>query len=264
MLLKVFKILNKNLSKKMVCIYVLQLEGGKWYVGKTDNPGMRLEDHKQGHGSQWTRKYNPVKVKKIVPDCDEYDEDKYTLKYMKKHGMENVRGGSFCQMNLDAESKKTIARMNKGAGDECYKCGEGGHFANQCHYKQQKTRISKCSVCTLPEGTCKHTQLSEELSNTAGYSGWECDNCGKEFDSLKGATYHQNFYCKKQKSYSPENSDNSCFRCGRLGHYVDSCYATYHNDGYKIEEEGGNQNNFGFDTFSDSSFTNEEDSSDDF
>ena len=84
MLLKVFKILNKNLSKKMVCIYVLQLEGGKWYVGKTDNPGMRLEDHKKGHGSQWTRKYNPVKVKKIVPDCDEYDEDKYTLKYMKE------------------------------------------------------------------------------------------------------------------------------------------------------------------------------------
>ena len=60
----------------MVCIYVLQLEEGKWYIGKTENPGMRLEDHKKGHGSQWTRKYNPVKVKKIVPDCDEYDEER--------------------------------------------------------------------------------------------------------------------------------------------------------------------------------------------
>ena len=27
-------------------------------------------------------------------------------------------------------------------------------------------------------------------------SGFACDFCGKEFDALKGATFHENFHCK--------------------------------------------------------------------
>jgi hypothetical protein len=89
----------------MVFIYALQLEQGKYYVGKTNNPEIRLESHFISNGSEWTKKYKPVKVLEVIPNCNDYDEDKYTRIYMDKYGIENVRGGSFVSVKLE---KSTI------------------------------------------------------------------------------------------------------------------------------------------------------------
>jgi len=74
----------------MVFIYILQLEQGKYYVGKTDNPTIRLTNHCESSGSAWTKKYKPVQIYQIIPDCDNYDEDKYTKIYMEKFGIDQV------------------------------------------------------------------------------------------------------------------------------------------------------------------------------
>ena len=37
----------------MVNIYVLQLENNKYYVGKTNNPSLRLEQHFNNSGSAY-------------------------------------------------------------------------------------------------------------------------------------------------------------------------------------------------------------------
>ena len=101
----------------MVYIYILQLEdnsplhGYKYYIGKTTQPEIRLESHFNSNGSYWTKKYKPIKVLEIIPNCDEYDEDKYTLKYMEKYGINNVRGGSFCEIKLNKENIITIKKM---------------------------------------------------------------------------------------------------------------------------------------------------------
>lgn len=79
----------------MVYIYVLELVDNKYYVGKTDNPQFRLESHFNSNGAAWTKKYKPINIIELIPNCDDYDEDKYTLKYMEKYGINNVRGGSF-------------------------------------------------------------------------------------------------------------------------------------------------------------------------
>jgi predicted GIY-YIG superfamily endonuclease len=84
----------------MVFIYILGLVQNKFYVGKTENPKFRLESHFKNGGCVWTKKYKPTQIIGLFPDCDDFDEDKYTLKYMTKHGIDNVRGGSFCQTNL--------------------------------------------------------------------------------------------------------------------------------------------------------------------
>jgi hypothetical protein len=34
---------------------------------------------------------------------------------------------------------------------------------------------------------------------------------------------------------SDDESDNCCFRCGREGHYVSSCYALNHINGYRLK-----------------------------
>lgn len=116
----------------MVFIYILLLELNKYYIGKTNNPDIRLDSHFNSNGSEWTKIYKPIKVYELISNCDSYDEDKYTLKYMEKEGIDNVRGGSFSQIKLSDEQIKLINQMIKGASDKCLNCGESGHFIKDC------------------------------------------------------------------------------------------------------------------------------------
>ena len=63
----------------MVFIYILELENNKYYVGKTTNTAFRLEQHFNNSGSQWTKKYKPIKILELKSNCDDYDEEKYTI-----------------------------------------------------------------------------------------------------------------------------------------------------------------------------------------
>lgn len=177
----------------MVFIYILQLEQGKYYIGKTNNPQIRLDSHFQSNGSEWTKKYKPINVLEIIPNCDDYDEDKYTIMYMDKYGINNVRGGSFTSIKLDESTHKHLNKMSNSVNNKCFNCGEEGHFANKCN------------------------KMDEEDE----YIIWCCEYCDKEFDDKDTCEYHEK-YCKK----------DVCFRCGRNGHYASSCYATRHIKGY--------------------------------
>jgi hypothetical protein len=116
----------------MTYIYILQLIHNKYYIGKSSNPKARIDQHFFGQGCKWTRKHFPIQIEKVIPNCDDFDEDKYTKIYMQKHGIDNVRGGSFCTDTLTKHQVKHIKTELFTADNTCFKCGEKGHFSTQC------------------------------------------------------------------------------------------------------------------------------------
>lgn len=118
-----------------VNIYVLKCRGAKYYIGRSANVITRTEQHMKGYGSAWTKKYRPVEIIETIPNCDKFDEDKYTLKYMDKYGINNVRGGTWVEVELSVEQIRAITRQLDGANDRCHNCSETGHFIRHCPYE---------------------------------------------------------------------------------------------------------------------------------
>jgi hypothetical protein len=81
-------------------VYVLILEGGRWYVGwSRDSVGKRLKNHLRGGGTRWTRIYPPRGVVAIYPG-DKGFEKWMTVKLMRLFSWNNVRGATWSQVNI--------------------------------------------------------------------------------------------------------------------------------------------------------------------
>jgi len=120
-----------------VYVYILELNGGNFYVGKTNNIARRFNDHKNGRGCAWTRLHGGCKLIEIYPTENIFDEDKHTLDFMNMFGVEKVRGGSFSNIELTEEQLSIITRSIRNANDMCQECGERGHFINKCPLKNR-------------------------------------------------------------------------------------------------------------------------------
>ena len=130
----------RDLAKQSsdILIYILLCEKDKYYIGKTkniDRLSKRLQEHESGKGAYWTSKHKPILLFDQIEHCDDYDEDKYTLKYMSLFGIDNVRGGSYCQLTLPEGTIEEIKRKISSSDNCCYSCGKPGHFMNECSNK---------------------------------------------------------------------------------------------------------------------------------
>ena len=85
-------------------VYVLELEGGNYYVGTSGTLPNRLHQHFVGDGSLWTKAHKPIKVVEICLGDKAIEKEK-TLEWMKLKGFEKVRGWCWCSLKLDNPPK---------------------------------------------------------------------------------------------------------------------------------------------------------------
>lgn len=100
-------------------VYVLQLQDGKFYVGTTDNIYTRLMDHLTMSASSalWVKHHGPVqRVVEVCRNAGKSDELYKTLQYMSMFGWHNVRGSSYCkiQMFSPPDALQSFARTRDG------------------------------------------------------------------------------------------------------------------------------------------------------
>lgn len=159
----------------MVYIYILRLQKGKYYIGKTSNPIFRLENHINNKGSEWTKLYKPLELLELIPDCDDYDEDKYTKIYMDKYGIDNVRGGSYTGIELSTNTIKQLIKSSNSANNRCFTCGKFGHFSNNCY----KNMLWCCEFCDK-EFTDKNKCINHEQYCKKKFKNTVCYRCGRD------------------------------------------------------------------------------------
>jgi predicted GIY-YIG superfamily endonuclease len=148
-------------------LYVLELENGKYYVGTTHNLQRRFQEHVDGAGSVWTRQHAPVAIERSVAVDGPLHEDRVTKELMFKHGINNVRGGSYCRIELDDGQKQSLTTELRSATGVCFKCGRTGHFAAQCRFKVEKAKASakRAKTCDKRGEGCFRCGRSGHFAN---------------------------------------------------------------------------------------------------
>jgi len=52
--------------------------------------------------------------------------------------VKNVRGGTYCKLELNEDQKRALEIENAGSKDLCYYCKKKGHFMAQCEKKYEE------------------------------------------------------------------------------------------------------------------------------
>jgi predicted GIY-YIG superfamily endonuclease len=204
-------------------IYILRLKEGKYYIGKTKNVDKRWNEHITGDGSGWTKKYKPISLIKTIISTSYFDEDKYVKEYMAKYGIDNVRGGTYSNIDLDDNTISVLEKEIRHSKNLCTRCGRNTHFIKDCYAKTDNNGniievakkaepvIHKDKKSHVYKAKAKHDEMSSSSSSSSeNYD----DSCSDDDDSWKG---------KKNKVFI-NRSVKPCDICGIKGHREVNCY----------------------------------------
>ena len=122
----------------MVDVYVLECEGGYYYVGRTDGGERGLKQHILGKGAKWTKKHKPKRVVNYLRNVKKTDEKKIAGGMVKKHGASKVRGGPYIKTEMTQAEMRTLKKKAGAKAKRkvtCGRCGRPGHIRTNCRNK---------------------------------------------------------------------------------------------------------------------------------
>lgn len=159
-------------------LYVLELEGGRYYVGLTGDVAVRFSRHANGDGADWTRLHKPIRIVRSVNTGTRNSqeavkiEDMVTVELMRQHGIDRVRGG--CYAYCDQGVVESLLRSHghwQSIKAMHYSTAESAADSKwdveiQCFINA--ARAYYCNGC--PEGSAEH--VFQSLFNLTKYRFW--------------------------------------------------------------------------------------------
>lgn len=161
-------------------IYIIKLEKSKYYIGKTRNIEKRWEEHLTGNGSGWTKKYKPMSLITTIKSTSQFDEDKYVKEYMAKYGIDNVRGGTYSNIVLDANSIAVLEKEIWHSKNLCTRCGRDSHYIKECY---AKTDVDGAIIDDATDKKKKDKPVIRKVAKKARQKDWCSDECDSEYES---------------------------------------------------------------------------------
>ena len=99
------------------CIFLVELEHNKYYVGCGSHPEKSFEEIREGLGPAWTQIHRPIRILQAIEFAPRKELDTYVRKWMLEYGVENVRGGSWEHVRLtDGDRQQLCGELTKQRG----------------------------------------------------------------------------------------------------------------------------------------------------
>ena len=121
-------------------VYVLQMPGGGFYVGKSGNVEERLRQHEGGGGAGAVCAKGFLRqVPAVTPRQADFEswERAETLTLMHRHGIGKVRGWFYTSPELTPSQREHAFQQVCEKFDLCRICGNASHFASQCAVRER-------------------------------------------------------------------------------------------------------------------------------
>jgi len=212
-------------------VYVLALEHGGLYVGRSNDIDKRIQQHCEGSGSAWCRHQGGVKREVATvhvgssSDLASWEMNE-TVAQMLMHCFENVRGWEFTNCAaLTSKECDTIKTIVMGQGNMCRRCGGEGHFATHCHepihlwlQDLEKLQALSPAVVVPIQNVIAQAAMAYQSRQPAGMSAAghkAAAECSPEARRVKPRVV--------------------CARCGRDSHTASSCFAHRHFTGSELK-----------------------------
>ena len=112
-------------------IYVLKAthrsRSTRWYIGRTENVGARLERHLQGRACNYTKRLidrgYALTLDAVIKTSFDFAEDAVTKMYMRRFGVHSVAGGSYAfEISSPSHVFAFLGKEIDSSVSICYEC----------------------------------------------------------------------------------------------------------------------------------------------
>lgn len=115
-----------------------------------------------------------------IKSTSQFDEDKYVKEYMAKYGIDNVRGGTYSNIVLDANSIAVLEKEIWHSKNLCTRCGRDSHYIKECY---AKTDVDGAIIDEATDKKKKDKPVIRKVAKKARQKDWSDSDNDSEYGS---------------------------------------------------------------------------------